>query len=66
VWRLSGTTTIEKERGFDSLFFPLHIESGELRVAGHVLEPVNYMRFTSPQTLSAQLDCLIVLAPEAR
>ncbi|KAJ5660907.1 uncharacterized protein N7484_000279 [Penicillium longicatenatum] len=59
--RICGKASIEKhDDGRTLLFFPL---SGDVQVAGEVLEPGTYTKITKTLDLDAQLDCLIVILP---
>lgn len=51
--------TIEKEEGYDTLFFPFQ----EVVIAEEKLRFGEYMRFTERQLLTTNLDCLIVVVP---
>ena len=53
---------IEKEDGFDTLFFPFQ----EVNIAKEKLQLGDYMRLTEKQLLTTTLDCLIVVVPELK
>lgn len=70
--RISGKTEIKATPGYRSLLFPLTVgsgsddtASGKVQVAGELLSPGDYMTFTSSLAVDAQLDCLVILLPDA-
>ncbi|KAL4766952.1 hypothetical protein BDW60DRAFT_170838 [Aspergillus nidulans var. acristatus] len=66
LWRVSGNITIEKKKGLDNLFFPLSIDENGIEVGGTKLMRHDFMRLTSDQPWSGDLDFLLVVIPEGK
>ncbi|QSS62296.1 hypothetical protein I7I51_04473 [Histoplasma capsulatum] len=60
---LSGRETIAIDDGFNNIFIPL---SDELSICSHPLRPGQYIRSTSPQSLNAFADFVLVVVPAAK
>ncbi|OJD28186.1 hypothetical protein ACJ73_00423 [Blastomyces percursus] len=61
--RLSGKETIAKDPGFDNIFIPL---SDELSICSHSLQPGQYIRSTSSQSLDTFADFVLVVVPATK
>lgn len=57
--RILGTVKIEKEKGFDTIFFPFR----DVEIAGETVHFGEFVRLTETQLLTTNLDCLIVVVP---
>lgn len=64
LWRVSGNILIEKDDGYDNLFFPLSLDQEEIKVGNELLKPGSYVRLSNSQPLNGKLDFLIVVVPE--
>lgn len=64
LWRVSGNILIEKDDGYDNLFFPLSLDQEEIKVGNELLKPGSYVRLSNSQSLNGRLDFLIVVVPE--
>ncbi|KAI1955348.1 hypothetical protein LOZ58_006805 [Ophidiomyces ophidiicola] len=61
LWRVSGNVTIGPDRGYYGLFFPI---SGAADISNYHVNPGEYIQFTEPQLISANLDFLTALVQE--
>lgn len=64
IYRIKGKAEIGLTPKYQSYFFPLSINSGELKIGEDILHPGDYIHFTSSLFLDSHLDCLIILLPD--
>ncbi|KAJ5277481.1 hypothetical protein N7534_003569 [Penicillium rubens] len=59
VEKKDAAVKIEKEKGFDTIFFPFR----DVEIAGETVHFGEFVRLTETQLLTTNLDCLIVVVP---